>query len=112
MAEVELDLGEEERRQLVDAALRAIKEEEPAAKATLMHQLIRLIGEPDRAVQGILRDAGVFGVARDVITGLTGLTGLTSHTLHSNRGRRRAHRDGYASGSASVKRIKSAARKK
>ncbi len=78
MAEVELDLGEEERRQLVEVALRAIKEEEPASKTTLMHQLIRLIGdEPDRAVQGILRDAGVFGVARDVITGLTGLNGLT-----------------------------------
>jgi hypothetical protein len=81
MAEVELDLGEEERRQLVEVALRAIKEEEPAAKAALMHQLIRLIGdEPDRAVQGILRDAGVFGVARDVITGLTGLNGLTGLT--------------------------------
>ena len=80
MAEVELDLGEDERRQLVDVALRAIKEEEPAAKTTLMIQLIRLIGEPDRAVQGILRDAGVFGVARDVITGLTGLTGLAGLT--------------------------------
>ena len=57
---------------LFEATLQALHEVDvPATKATLMHRLVRIIGDgPDCKVQELLRNAGVFVCALNVLTGL------------------------------------------